>query len=172
MDDINLEEIKNRIQILQEKKANLLKEKQGIEESTILKRYFELNNELIDLDKEIKKKKKEEAIVRYSLCDHGLLFLESYCFRRKKYHPKFKCLGCGKRIIGALNKNQIVINENYTEFIEGAYLGDLKDYKKLCKLYSEFKEQGLETLQTAVLLEGYLHEKYHETKSVLKLVRK
>ena len=59
MDDINLEEIKNQIQILQEKKANLLKEKQWIEESTILKRYFELNYELIDLDKEIKKRKKK-----------------------------------------------------------------------------------------------------------------
>lgn len=164
MEDMSLEEIREQGRLLQEQK-----EKQAIEETTIMRRYFEIASEISSIDSDIKKNLAEETKLRYSLCNHDFLFLETYCTRRKKYNPKFKCLDCGKRIVGVLNRNQIVINENYTEFDEGTYLGDLK---KISKLYFGYKEQGLETLQISILLEGYLHEKYHETKSVLKLVRK
>ena len=172
MDDMTIEEIREQITRLIEKKEDLLKEKQVLENTDILKRYFDIDEDLKNVDKEIKKKEKEETLFRYSQCDHELLFLETYCLRRKNYQPKFKCIECGKRIMGALNQSQIVINEHYTDFDERTYIGDLKDYKKLCKLYSEYKEQGLGTMQIAILLEGSLYEKYHEIKSILKLVRK
>lgn len=172
MEDMSLEEIREQGRLLQEQKEKLLKEKQAIEETSIMRRYFEIASEISSIDSDIKKNLAEETKLRYSLCNHDLLFLEVYCAKRKAYHPKFKCLECGKRITGAVERRQIVVNENYTTFDERAYIGDLKDYNKLSRLYSEYKEQGLETMQIAVLLEGYLHEKYHETKSVLKLVRK
>ena len=172
MEDISLDEIREQGRLLQEKKDKLLQEKQAIEETSILKRYFEVLSEIGDIDIDIKENISEETKIRFSLCDHNLLFLETYCVRRKKYHPKFKCIDCGKRIIGAINQSQIVINEKYTEYDEGTHVGDLKDYRKLCKLYSECKEHGLGKIQTAILLEGSLYEKYQETKSILRLVRK
>lgn len=172
MEEYNLEEIREQRKLLQEKKDKLLEEKRSIEETTILKRYFDIQSEMEDVDSEIKKNMADERRAKYSLCDHDIIFLETYSVRRKKYNPNFRCIDCGKRISGAILRQQIVINENYAECDNSTYLGNVKDYNKLSKLYDEYKESGLETMQIAILLEGYLHEKYHDTKSVLKLIRK
>ena len=144
MDEANLL-LKNSREIYKQIEYGLKNKKSEIkkmEQDKVIRNYLTMVSQKSDLEEDAGKLKEKIELLEQKLCDHKLVYLISLPKKSVEYCPNFKCLCCGKNIVGELNDNQVCINENYLVENEYYYTGDIEEYISMRMRYKDLVEYG------------------------------
>ena len=138
----------------------------------VVKRYVDLNERVEEL-KTLKKQAYSSYILQSQLiCPHEAYFFRRQFKRRMLYLPELLCLNCGKMYRGFLLEGKPVINEDYIEENDNAYLGDYDEFEELSIKYKQLKEEGLSTEEVCDILKKDIASKREKSSTPFKLIRK
>lgn len=148
------------------------KEIEEYENNKIVREYLSLLSQkesLLD-DKDLISDK--ISILEQKICNHDYIYLMTYPKKTKAYIPTFRCLSCGKSLIGFIRGDQKIVNEQYIEEDEDTFHGDLDEFIIAKYKYNELIEEG-NTPENAINIVLKDFRKNHQklTKSI-KLIRK
>ena len=168
----DLKHIEEEINGLSDESKKISSELSFLENNEIIKRYLWLKSNIGRINKEIETKEKEAKRIKSEICDHKVLYLLNFATRRKKYCPNCKCLSCGKKLIGALNKEQVVVNQDYLDYSDYVYIGNPLECNELESMYDSLKEQGTSDDEIATKIIKKLELRYGNTKLHVPIIRK
>ena len=126
--------------------------------------------ENLEEDKEILLSK--ITLLEQKICDHEYLYLMTLPKKTMTYIPSFRCLSCGKPLLGFINNNQICINEQYVEDDENSYHGDTYEYMMIQYKYNELKEENMSNDDIYKELIEELSKNHNKLSKKIRLIRK
>lgn len=163
-----IKSLKERKNILEQKKHIYELEMKELENDEKVKRYNCITDKFDELDEKIKNIEIERKKLSQELCKHDFVYLLEYNKKQETYTPIFKCICCEKKIKGYLNYYQECVNQNYLRKQNDLLYGSIEEYDNLKEKYDEIINNNLSKIDIRKSLDANLSKDYDHSVLILR----